>query len=389
MIKPSFFQNLEAASRRRAANWPSFAKDRGALPSRRAARRIRHGLSVSIGLMLMTAPLQSANVTLDWKPLPPLPDPLGFAGAFAGISGNAFIVAGGANFPDKMPWEGGRKVWHDSVFVLEHTNGVWRTGQKLPRPLGYGVSVTTDKGLVCIGGSDSTHHVRDVFLLRWHAGKLTRGPMPALPHPLANACGALVSQTIYVAGGIVSPDATNALKNFWSLDLGKSDAAWRELPPWPGPARMLAMAATVGGDFYLVGGTDLAPDAHDRPVRTYLRDTYRFTPGHGWRRIADLPNPVVAAPTPAPVVDGDTFLIIGGDDGSLADFEPKSKHPGFPKRVLAYDTEKNCWSVIGETPASRATLPAVKWSGFFVFPSGESRPGVRSPEVWTLRASER
>ena len=52
-----------------------------------------------------------------------------------------------------------------------------------------------------------------------------------------------------------------------------------------------------------------------------------------------MPNPVVAAPTPAPVADANSFLVIGGDDGSLANFEPKSKHPGFPKRVLRYDTE--------------------------------------------------
>ena len=33
--------------------------------------------------------------------------------------GGAILVAGGANFPDKKPWEGGKKVWYDTVFVLE------------------------------------------------------------------------------------------------------------------------------------------------------------------------------------------------------------------------------------------------------------------------------
>ena len=102
----------------------------------------------------------------------PLPDPIGFAGPFAGTSGGALIVAGGANFPDKMPWEGGRKVWYDTAFVLDRTNGQWRSALKLPRPLGYGVSVTTPDGVLCIGGSDATQHVRDVFLLRWRAGEL-------------------------------------------------------------------------------------------------------------------------------------------------------------------------------------------------------------------------
>jgi len=54
-----------------------------------------------------------------WKPLPPIPDPVGVAAPFAGVSGGALIVAGGANFPDRPPWQGGTKVWHDAVWVLD------------------------------------------------------------------------------------------------------------------------------------------------------------------------------------------------------------------------------------------------------------------------------
>lgn len=336
-------------------------------------------------VMFMSANLYSAELALNWQQLPPLPDATGVAGPFAGTSGGALIVAGGANFPDKMPWEGGKKIWHDTAYVLDKTNGAWRGAFKLPRPLGYGVSVTTRDGVLCIGGSDEQQHVRDVFLLTWIKGKLKTKTLPPLPCALANSCGAIVGDTVYVAGGTASHDATNALKNFWSLDLKKRGAKWRELEPWPGPARMLSVAAAVGDSFYVAGGTDLFPDASGKPVRTYLRDAFRFTPGKGWKRIADMPNPVVAAPTPAPVVDGESFLIVGGDDGSLAGFEPKSKHPGFSKRVLSYDTKRGAWSVVGETPASRATLPTVVWDGLIVIPSGETRPGVRSPEVWAVR----
>jgi hypothetical protein len=35
------------------------------------------------------------------------------------VSNGALIVAGGANFPDKAVWEGGRKHWYDNIFVLE------------------------------------------------------------------------------------------------------------------------------------------------------------------------------------------------------------------------------------------------------------------------------
>ena len=47
---------------------------------------------------------------LHWSALPPLPDAHGFGGPYAGVSGGALLVAGGANFPDATPWENGAKV---------------------------------------------------------------------------------------------------------------------------------------------------------------------------------------------------------------------------------------------------------------------------------------
>ena len=107
---------------------------------------------------LMTAKLLSVEPSMDWRQLPPIPDSIGVAGPFAGVSGDALIVAGGANFPDKMPWDGGKKIWHDTAFVLDKTNGAWRGEFKLPKPLGYGVSVSHKRGLVFIGGSDARDH---------------------------------------------------------------------------------------------------------------------------------------------------------------------------------------------------------------------------------------
>ena len=48
-----------------------------------------------------------------WEELAPLPDEHGFAGSFAGSSGGALLVAGGANFPDGPSWNGHPKAGHD------------------------------------------------------------------------------------------------------------------------------------------------------------------------------------------------------------------------------------------------------------------------------------
>jgi hypothetical protein len=92
------------------------------------------------------------------------------------------------------------------------------------------------------------------------------------------------------------------------------------------------------------------------------------------------------APSTSTVVqerDGQ-LLIVSGDDGALVDFEPKSAHPGFPKDVLAYDLSNDRWARLDESPLSRATTLVVKWNGMAVIPSGEIKPGRRTPEVWGL-----
>jgi len=287
-----------------------------------------------------------------------------------------------------MPWNGGQKVWHDEIFVLPEAAGKWVRGFKLPRVAAYGVSVTTDHGVLCAGGSDAQRHVRDVFMLSWSDGRIQTKPLPPLPRAMANGCGALVGHIVYLAGGTETPDATNAMKNFWTLNLAESRPSWRELEPWPGPARMLSVGATHGGEFFLFSGAELCGDANGKPQRKYLKDAYRFAPDKGWSRIADLPRAAVAAPSTA-IESRGRLLVVSGDDGELVNFEPKSAHPGFPKSVLAYDPRSDHWTSLGESPFSRATVPVVKWHDLAVIPSGEVRPGVRSPEVWAVHPEAR
>ena len=147
---------------------------------------------------------------------------------------------------------------------------------------------------------------------------------------------------------------------------------------------MLAVAAVQDKSFFIVGGADLASDASGKPVRRYLMDAYRTKPGQGWTRIANLPRPSVAAPSPAPAIGQSNFLILGGDDGSLVDFKPPELHPGFPKSILAYDTITGTWKSDGEMPAAHVTTTMTLWNHRFVMPTGEVRPGVRSPVVWAF-----
>ncbi len=326
----------------------------------------------------------AASPPLEWSELPPIPDAEGFASPFAGVSNGALVVGGGANIPVGKWSDVFTKTWYDGVFVLPPGALHWSTGFKLPRPLGYGVSLTAGDAVLCFGGSDSTRHHADSFRMRWVDGKLDISPLPPLPRPCANACGALLGQVLYIAGGTESPVSTSALHTFWALDLGQPAPAWKELPPWPGPARMLATAGVAGDSFFLFSGASLKAGPDGKPVRTYLKDAYRYHPTKGWSRVADLPRAAVAAPSPAPASQG-RLLVLSGDDGKDVDFRPLERHPGFPRTILAYDADADTWSPHGELPFSRVTVPVVPWKHGFVLPNGEVRPRERTPQVWMAR----
>src|SRR5690606_6335881 len=126
------------------------------------------------------------------------------------------------NFPDGvMPWDGGKKVWHDRVFALDlqKTGAVWREAGKLPSRNGYGVSLTVPEGVLVIGGSDEKTHFREVHLMTLEGEQVSFKPLPPLPVPLAQMAGALVGRTVHLCGGISAPDATTAHSGHWTLDL--------------------------------------------------------------------------------------------------------------------------------------------------------------------------
>ncbi len=192
----------------------------------------------------------ATHASPGWRRLPPLPDKEGFAGSFAGISNNALLVAGGANFPGKRPWEGGVKRWYDSVFALEPGATQWRAAGRLPAANGYGVSATCAEGVVLVGGGDSREAFAEVWLARWDGQAVVFTSWPALPKPLVQAAGALVGRILYVAGGIDRPAAGKAQQTFFALDLDRWAEGWRTLAPCPGAERILAVAAAQEDEFY-------------------------------------------------------------------------------------------------------------------------------------------
>jgi N-acetylneuraminate epimerase len=338
---------------------------------------------------------------IKWSTLPALPDTTGFAGSFAGVSYGALLVAGGSNFPDGgAPWKGSVKKWYDKIFVLENKESNWREAGKLPVPLGYGVSISTDNGLVIVGGSNEKGHVANVWCLQYKDGAIQTDSLPSLPFPLANTCGVLLNNKIYVAGGLVAPDSPATSNAFLVLDLSKPGSNWKTLPAWPGPSRMLAVAGAAEDRFYLFSGTQLV-----NGQRQYLQDAYVYKLDSGWKTLAPLPHAVVAAPSPAYYTGDHSWMIFGGDDGRMASqaSELKEKHPGFNDTILLYDVTANRWQTNGKIHTAKkqdafthpnnsiwapVTSPMVQWDDQLIFAGGEVRPATRTPNVLVAKPCE-
>ena len=108
---------------------------------------------ISVLSVMLLSSVVRANEALEWKELPELPpapgkvSQPGLAGAFAGVHNDALIVAGGANFPDGLPWSkladgsSPKKIYHKEIYALQKS-GPWTISDvKLPSGYSYGVSI--------------------------------------------------------------------------------------------------------------------------------------------------------------------------------------------------------------------------------------------------------
>ncbi|MCK5940950.1 MAG: sodium:solute symporter, partial [Planctomycetes bacterium] len=120
---------------------------------------------LALAALALAAALPRAQERLRWRELPSLPDTPGLGGPFVGVHRGDLVVAGGANFPDAPPWQGGRKAWHDRVYVLDRDADAWRLAGRLPAARAYGGCASTSYGIALLGGNDAERTYADCSLL--------------------------------------------------------------------------------------------------------------------------------------------------------------------------------------------------------------------------------
>ncbi|MFT6180344.1 MAG: SSS family solute:Na+ symporter [Paracoccaceae bacterium] len=349
--------------------------------------------------------LASGWGALEWDRLPDLPDREGFAGVFSGVvseNGEDFlVVAGGANFPDGRPWEGGKKIYYDDIFVLPlKDGGEWRKSEaKLPAKMGYGMSVSLERGVALfMGGKNGAGERDDLIQVSIRDGKLNLDSWGVLPRKIAEGAAAVVAGKVVLGAGVGG--GKTSLECFVLDEFNPKEVEWKSLG-WPEGARgrMYPVAGARGGKFYLLGGRDNADSEEEKEDRIFgldfLKDAWELNVASGqWKRLADMPEARSAAPSQAVPVGVSSFLMLGGVTVDFLREQVAARpelsgqgmeHPGFPGSVLSYNTVTDRWAEAGSFPMEGrlvpVTTPVVFWNGKVILPTGEIKPGVRSPQV--------
>jgi N-acetylneuraminate epimerase len=334
---------------------------------------------VLASLIVLTGGTQTVagEDAFEWHNLPELPHALG--GQFVGAIDDHLVVAGGSYF-FTPPWSGGTKQWVDTIYVLGHNDTHWQLAGHFPSPLGYGVAISTPQGMLCIGGQTPSGNSRQTLRLRRQGNRITIDHLADLPEAAANMAGALAGDTVYIAGGQSTPTSTAALNNFWALSLSAPQARWSSLPAWQGPPRIFPVMVASGSSVYLMSGADLTGTLGPPLGRKFLADAYRYSPGNGWQSIANLSRPTAGG---LGAFVGGKILVLGGNDGSLADheYEIRDRHPGFSKTMYGFDPETQRWSIVGQMPYALVTTGLAIWDHQLVIAGGEDRPSHRSAHV--------
>lgn len=313
--------------------------------------------------------------TIAWKTescLPPIDSATanpGLAGVYSGMIKGHVIVAGGANFPDGLPSEGGKKKWHGDVYVSE--NGDWTIWKDaMPASMAYGFTAQVSDGLLFMGGCDAGRCYADVWKMTLDEdGRPRFEQRPSLPEPLSNMAGAVIGGKAYLAGGISSMDDSHTLHTFLSYDL--STGRTSVLDTWDGPARAFAVGAAqsdgLDNCFYLFSGREF----YGNGPWNVLRDAWKYNPRLGTWSEVEGEFPVMAGS--AVPLGTNHILLLGG----------RSEDPEIKDNVLRLF--HSVTGTIVEVPVEGAVIPVTTASfrdgGDIVIASGEVAPGVRTPVI--------
>ena len=362
----------------------------------------------------MPAVAQSQKaISIEWKTIAELPPfhnqskSIGVAGPVVGVINNKLIVAGGANFPDKMPWQGGKKAYYNNIVIFKKEKGQVlqeAIAPSLVSNIAYAANCITPFGIVFAGGENELGLSEKVYILKWDetSNSILQSILPDLPVKTTNGSLVSIENIIYFIGGETLENTSN---QFFSLNLIKINEGWTKLPIIPKPlSNTVVLAQYLNGQkqIFVIGGRA----KQNNGISEFSSEVYSFDIHlKRWDKKKSLPYPISAG-TGAAVTEK-YILLFGGDRGeqfnkvertisninlekdelrkeNLISIKNKllESHPGFSNEILLYNTQKNMWVSNGFILFNTSvTTNVVQWGDEIIIPSGEIKAGVRTPRI--------
>ena len=320
----------------------------------------------------------------------------GVSALYAGVLDGQLIMAGGCNFPHVPVADGGKKVYYDGIYAASLSDDAtlqWQEIGLLPEASAYGVTVPTDKGLVCVGGNTAERSLSEVFILSLQNGEAVMESMPSLPVAIDNMAGTLLDHVIYIVGGNVNGVPSSAV---YSLDLENLAEGWKEEVSVPGNPRVQPVCAAQGGKLYVWGGFSTAGEGREATLSV---DGYAYTPStKEWKQVA---TPVDESGTAVSLGGGvalpmgeDAVFCSGGVNKDIFLQALQGIHKGkeylsrpvewyqFNRKLLKYDTKEDKWTVLGDyEQGARAGAAMVSDGSSYYIINGELKPGIRTKDI--------
>lgn len=299
----------------------------------------------------------------------------------AGLDGKV-IVAGGCNFPDRPPYEGGSKAFYDDILLL--CPGGWKKTGRLPRTSAYGAYASDGKALFIAGGADGDGAHDSFIAIALDGRKPVIKLLPSLPKDIQQGAASFDDGKIYVAGGFGTEGPNRDVLRY---DMSQED--WDIVASLP-QALVQPVMTVHGGIIYIWGG-------YDPETRKSVTCGFRFEDG-AWSEIPGAPDGGTMVGS-ASVKDGDFLYITGGVNNEIFDHAltlgPEEtavyqsqpvEYYRFREKVFRFDLKSETWSDAGTWhDSARAGASLILKDGHLISMGGEIKACVRDPRSFSFK----
>lgn len=356
-------------------------------------------------LFFVCSMVAMAGNRISWEYVGSLPAQKGYeknigtAGLLHGQIGKYFVFGGGANFPIKPLIEGGKKVTHKDVYLLEEVGNELKVVEQIQwdYEFGYGASVSTGDAIYYLGGSADLANSKNVLKVTVKDRKLQIEKVGELARGFENGVASYYKGKIYY--GVGKFESEGKLKNsnaFYSYDIKTGEN--KELASFPGEARQQTVGQILNGKFYVFSGGSSV---------SYVDGYAYHFEKNTWEKAADVvvdDKKILLLGANSVKLSEEEMLVIGGfnydlwneandklsnlKEEELAAYKAQyfGKEPfryEWNRKVLVFNAKTNTWKSIGEVPFDAPCGAAFLKRGNFLYSvNGEIKPGVRTPRMF-------